>query len=403
MNNQRMASGSSASAGRLATWGIASGALVIPLTTIVSHSFSRSTYPLLLPAIKDDLSLSNTQAGVGGTAIFVAYLAGVIAVTVLAGRFEPHIIMRSGLVTCAAGLTLITVAPGLPLLITGLSIANFGTAGIWITAPLLATRDVAPRRRGLVIGMLTGSMGLAGSLVALGTRGLRSATDNDDLWRPIYGVEAALAVVVLGLVLVTIAARTSAKIPGRGISLTSLRSMPGWIPVTVAYTAFGAVTSGYGSFLAEALESDGGISRSSVATIYLALGFGSLIGSPLVGWTSDRFGRRSAMTAVLLMSATAAGAVALLTGGALVVLVVVFGGMWAGYPALTATYVRDHLDDRAFGSAFGTMTIFYGLAAVAPPVLAGIVADARGSFELPYLGFAGLAIFGAIAISRTPA
>ncbi|MEZ5225207.1 MAG: hypothetical protein R2710_00630 [Acidimicrobiales bacterium] len=41
--------------------------------------------------------LSNTQAGVGGTAIFAAYLTGVIVVTLVSGAVEPVTILRSGL------------------------------------------------------------------------------------------------------------------------------------------------------------------------------------------------------------------------------------------------------------------------------------------------------------------
>lgn len=386
---------------RTAALGLGTAALILPLTTIVSHSFGRSTYPLLLPAMKDDLLGSNTQAGFGGTAIYIAYLTGVAIVTLVAGRFEPMSIMRSGLLTSGLGLALVSVAPNVPILMVGLMFASGGGAGIWITAPLLATEGVPPERRGVVIGVLTGSIGVATSIVALGARLGRSAADDDGLWRPVFAVEAGVTAAILIAVLTLVRSRSTRPVGGRP-SLDALRRLPHWKLVTGAYVCFGAVAAGYSSFLAEALEADTGLSRASVANVYILLGFSSMIGAPLTGWASDRWGRRSAMLVVMVGLGAGSGVIALGTGSLVVVSVIAFGGMWSSYPTLTATYVRDHLDDRSFSSAYGTMTIFYGLVAIVPPATTGAIADATGSFTLPYLLVAGAAVLGALILVRIP-
>ena len=277
---------------RLGAAGLSTAAIVIPLTTIVSHSFGRATYPLLLPAIKDELLSSNTAAGVGGTAIFSAYLAGVFVVTLVSGLLEPVKILRIGLMVSGAGLAVIALAPTFAVLLVGLVLSSAGGAGIWITAPLLATEGVAPNRRGIVIGFLTGAIGLATSSIALGTRLARNSSGDPELWRPIYAAEAVATLVIVVVVVMAIKAKTTARVGGARISLTGLRAVPGWRPITTAYVMFGVIASGYTSFLAEALEEDGGLSRSSVANIYIGLGISSLIGAPLMGWVSDRAGRR---------------------------------------------------------------------------------------------------------------
>ncbi len=387
---------------KLAAVGLSTAAIIIPLTTMVSHSFARSTYPLLLPAIKDDLLTSNTQAGFGGTAIFFAYLLGVLVVTLASGAVEPVTILRVGLVVSGLGLALIAVAPTYPVLLAGLVLSSGGGAGIWITAPLLATSGVARHRRGVAIGLLTGSVGLATSAVALGTRLARNTTDQPQLWRPVYLVEAGLTALIIAVVVVALRRPPSAAL-GRGrISLAGLRAVPGWKPITLAYVMFGAIAAGYTSFLAEALEEDGGLSRNAVANIYIGLGLSSLVGAPVAGWISDRAGRRRALMVVMVMIITVATTVALVTGPGLALVVVTLGGMWSSYPALTATYMRDHLEDRAFGAAYGTMTIFYGLAAVPAPIVVGALADWRGSFTLSYLGVSMLAVVGLLALRRLP-
>ncbi|MCP3910378.1 MAG: YbfB/YjiJ family MFS transporter [Actinomycetia bacterium] len=385
-----------------ATAGIGIAAIVIPLTTVVSHSFARSTYPILLPAMKDDVLSSNTVAGIGGTIIYIAYLAGVVAVTLLSARLEPIEIMRTGLNVAAAGLLLTAIAPNTEILMAGLLFSSAGGAGIWITAPVLATAEVPPERRGLVIGLLTGSVGLGTSLVALGTRVARGAADNDGLWRPVFGVEALVTLAILAMVALKVRPATTSRISSGGINLAALKQLPGWAPVTLAYVCFGVVASGYASFLAEALEADAGVSRSGVAYIYIVMGISSLVGAPLMGAVSDRFGRRTSMVGVLV--ALGVGSVVIALGSKLLVVVGVtlFGGMWSSYPTLTATYVRDHIDDRTFGSVYGTMTIFYGTAAVVPPLVTGLIADASGSFTVPYLLVAGFAAIAAIVALRIP-
>ncbi|MDG2112684.1 MAG: MFS transporter [Actinomycetota bacterium] len=386
---------------RRAALGLGTAALILPLTTIVSHTFGRSTYPLLLPAIKDDLLGSNTQAGFGGTAIYIAYLTGVAIVTVVAGRLEPMTIMRWGLFTSGVGLAMVSVAPNFALLMVGLMFASGGGAGIWITAPLLATEGVPPERRGVVIGVLTGSIGVATSIVALGTRLSRSAAENDDLWRPVFATEAVATAVILILVIALVRSRSTTRVGGR-LSLDALRQLPHWKLITGAYVCFGGVAAGYSSFLAEALETDNGLSRSTVANVYIALGFSSMIGAPLTGWASDRWGRQRAMLLVLFGLAGGSAVIAFGSGSLVVVSVIAFGGMWSSYPTLTATYVRDHLDDRQFSSAYGTMTIFYGLVAIVPPTTSGAIADATGSFTVPYVIVATAAVLGGLILLRVP-
>lgn len=387
---------------RAPIFGIGIAALVLPLTTIVSHTFGRSSYPLLLPAIKDDVLETNTVAGFGGTVIYLAYLVGVVIVTALAGRTEPMSILRAGLVLSVVGLALLGFARTVPMVFIGLFFASAGGAGIWITAPGLATEQVAPERRGFVIGFLTASVGLGTSLLALGTRIARSATGDEGLWRPVFTVEALVAALILAAVVVLVRANTTAA-TGSGISLVALRRLPHWKRITVAYVIFGGIGAGYAAFLAETMETDAGLSRSVVANVYIAMGFTSVIAAPLVGSLSDRIGRRSAKMGVML--ALFVGSAAVAVGGRWVVIVSVLalGGMWASYPTLTATYVRDHLDAREFGSAYGTMTIFYGLAAIVAPAAAGVVADQLGGFAVPYLSVSALALIGTVVLWTIPA
>ncbi len=375
---------------------------ILPLTTIVSHAFGRSTYPLLLPVIRDDILGSNTEAGLGGTVVFLAYLTGVVTVTWVSVRVEPLRILQAGVGLSVLGLVLLSWAQSLPMLLAGLAIASGSGAGIWITAPVIITSGVPPERRGLVIGLLSASIGLASAVVAGGTRLAWDFTGNANLWRPVFAVEAAFAFAVFLALLLLVRPEGSSAPDGATKSsprMESLRRIPTWLRLTAAYVCFGVVASGFQSFLAAALEEDAGLARETVALVFMGSGLASVVGAPFAGWLSDRLGRPAAMGFVMAAMGVGSLCVATLGGPVLIVVIVLFGGLWASYPTLTATYVRDHLDQRAFSAAFGVMTIAYGIVAVIPPLAVGLVADRFGTFSGVYMTLAVTATLGAVLVS----
>ena len=165
---------------------------------------------------------------------------------------------------------------------------------------------------------------------------------------------------------------------------------------------FGVIASGFSSFLAAVLEQDVGLARSTVSYIYIGMGLASIVGAPTMGLVSDRVGRRSALLAVMIAMAVGSLVIAFAPTAAVVVGVIAFGGLWASYPTLTATYVRDHLDAREFNAAYGVMTIFYGLASILPPLLVGVLADELGNFTAVYLVIAATAGIGVVIVGGIP-
>ncbi len=372
--------------------------ILICLTPIVSHSFGRSVYGLLLPAIEDDLGLSHAEAGLPGTGIYVMYIAGVLLVAVFAPRTEPINIMRSALALGVVGLAIASLATDIFWLTVGVSLVGGSGAGIWLTAPVLVTTYVSASRRGAVIGLLSAAIGLSNIVLGLGTGQLRRTLNDETAWRPIWVFAliftAGLLVALIGFARFP----RTAKVSG-GFNLEALRRLPGWVRVTVAYALFGGISAGFNSFILAALE-DGDLSRNTTTSIFSLMGVAIVLTAPTLGALSDRFGRPtllSAASGILIVSnlLVAFGTGWTVAGGA-----ILFSCASGSVPALIAAHLRDHVDNRQFSRVLATMTILFSIVASITPGAVGWLADSTGSFQQSYLLLAVLAC-GALVLFLT--
>lgn len=381
--------------------GIPAASGIIVFTTIVSHTFGRSIYGVLLPAMKSDFGISNARAGAGSTTIFVAYLLGLVLVANVATRFEPINIMRAGLAIGAVGLAVLTVAPTFELAMVGLGLAAGSGAGIWMTAPVLATDGVPVNRRGFVIGLLSGTIGLGSFIFGMGTNALRSSSGNDDLWRPVWLASAVFTLLLLVLTILFVRPEKTEQVGG-GFSLDRLTAVEGWKALTAGYAFFGMVIAGLQPFLVVTLEEDAGLTRAQAATVWALMGVGGIFSAPALGLVSDKVGRRPLIVSIMML--IGAGCLVLALGRGLPVAagVMIFGTTWGALPAMVAAQLRDQLDAREFSSAFATMTLFYSLFAVGSGPLVGYLADQSGSFRNSFLLLAAMSAVASVAFSRLP-
>lgn len=370
---------------------------LVCFTATVSHSFGRSVYGLLVPAIEADLGISHAEAAVPATAIYAAYVAGVVLVAAVGARFEPITIMRAGLAVAAAGLLVSGSATNLTMLTIGVGLTGMAGAGIWLTAPVLATAFVPAHRRGLVIGLLLATIGVSNIVLGFVTNSLRDRAGDETLWRPVVQIETAVTLLLLAGLIVLARFPSTRRIDG-GFSLDQLRLVPGWLKLTLAYALFGGMTAAFASFVVAAVEEQGGFSPNGATLVFMAMGIGGVILAPTTGALSDRFGRLQmlalSLTALLLANLfIALGPKPVVAVGA-----VLYGSAAGATPALVATYVRDHVEDRTFSRVLATMTLLFSVMAAVTPAVIGVVADATGSFTVPYLLMAAMTAVSVVAV-----
>lgn len=374
--------------------------LLLALCGVVSHTLARSTFPVLLPAIEDELLDSHQQAGLLTTINFGAYLCGVALVTTISGRYEPIRVLLTGLVSAAMGFVLLSMADGFGLLGLGLALTGLGSAGIWMSVPAIATSTVPANRRGTVMGLLSSMMGLGIVTVSQGTNAFRAVRSDDQAWRPTWVAASIYAVVLIMLIAALLRPPKTARIAG-GVSLTRLRTVPGWLSLIVGYWLFGAIVASFTPFFGVALE-ESGLSRAHVGNLYSAFGLAAVIGAVSFGRVSDRVGRRPVLLGAMLVIAASGLLVVVGREPYAAIAAVSFGVASYTFPVLVAAHLSDHLKDREFSNAFGALTLIYGTALVIGPVISGTIGDSRFGFDLVFLLVTALACVSAVFLSRLP-
>jgi MFS family permease len=78
----------------------------------------------------------------------------------------------------------------------------------------------------------------------------------------------------------------------------------------------------------------------------------------------------------------------------------IFGLAFAGVPATTATYLWHRLTVREFGSAFGVITLVFGVGQLLAPQIGGWLGDALSSFTLVFVLAAAVAAAASLGSGR---
>ena len=374
---------------------------LVGLAATVAQAFGRFTYSVLLPAVRDDLGLSNSLAGFLGTVNVAAYLLGTLLVIRATARLRLVTLLRTGMVLAVVGLAGASIAPGGPALAVALVVLGLGGACIWIPSPALAAAAVPDERRGVAVGLIGAGIGLgivsAGQLATV----LRDRL-GDQAWQDVYRIEAVIGLVV-AVVIIGVLRPADDPTPSRsGSGFAVLRTMDGWRALVAAYAAFGLSYLLALTYLTARLEDDAGFTEAAAASVFAASGVAGIFGGVALGWLTDRLGPRRVL--VIGFSGIAAAGLAILTGAVPVVYAgaLLLGTMFSGVPSVIAVYIVQHSDATTYGPRYAVATLAFGAAQVSAPQLGGLIADVTGTFTMVFLLSAVTAVLGAVASWQLP-
>ena len=376
---------------------------LIAATAGVAQSFGRFAFGVVLPAVREDLGLSNTIAGSLATVNVGAYLVGTIVVAAAAAKYKLLAIMRIGFLFALLGLVLAATAPNVWAVGVAMFSSGFGGALIWIPAPVIAAAAVPAAKRSMAIGLLGTGMGSGVVFASQLSSYIREAS-GDEAWRSVYVVLAVIALVVLTAAFVLIGHEQNdpAGTKGGFGGFTALKRMRGWLPLTSAYTSFGFMYLLVLAFLVTRLEDDNGWTSSRASLAFTLVGVAMMFGGPIFITFATRVGSRLGLAFaftgwIIVVLLVLPGWFAVTLPGS-----VAIGLLFAGIPTMITLYVVENTTVEDYGPSFAAATLAFGVAQMISPQVGGILADLSGSFTVVFLLSAALAATGLAAAVRLP-
>lgn len=352
----------------------------------------------MLPEVKADIGMTDTQAGIGFTLMWGLYAVLQYPSGRLSDVLSRKLLLVTGLGVAAVGFIVIGSAPGYLVFLGGAAVIGVG-AGLYPTAARALVSDLYVKRRGRAFGFHTASGDLGGVVAA----GLSAAVLAVAVWQAAYvpvvlavlGVAVALHVWVREEYAVGTVELAVGETMRRLVGTSTVRRL------LFAYTLYAFVWQAATGFLPTYLQ-EGKELPSVVATISFALLFGvGVLVKPVAGSVSDRIPRP-----VLAPMVCGVGAVALLVVviaqssiGVLVGTVVFAAGLMAFPPVMQAYLMDTFPADSAGGDLGAIRSVYIGLGAFGTTYV-GVVADWM-SYRLAFLGLAAMLGVSAVVVATT--
>jgi MFS family permease len=363
-------------------WLMIATGMLIALVVVV---LARLAYGLILPFMREDLGLSYQQAGTLGTASALGYLCLVMFAGVYAARWGGRAAVFLGLALTTAGFIGLSLASNYVVLMVLMAMLGFGTAfGYTPAISLLA--GWFPERRGAVIGMVNSGVGIG----MLGTGMLvpyLSAADTATGWRLAWGLFAgisALAVATAFLFLRNPPSIVSASGTPAPVDKSSVYRNRQVIIVGLLYGVIGITYIAQAIFM-YSFALDAGVPALTAGKLAALAGVLSIFSSPVWGWLSDQFGRRSSLVASVSLTLIGTLIPVLwpsLPGFAAHFIIVgcTMSGMFTSVLAASA----EHVKPAQAPLAMSYVTLFYAIGQFMGPAAAGLVIEQAGGFRAAF-------------------
>ncbi|MDP6130088.1 MAG: MFS transporter [Dehalococcoidia bacterium] len=380
--------------------------LTLLVATVAGHGIKHifnSAFFILLPEIKTGLLLSNTQVGTLSTVRNVVGGLFNLPAGFTADRFSRRRAEILGLSIALVGFfaMLLGLAPNFWVAMVASALMTAAIA-FWHPAAISSLSRHFAARRGFAIALhgTGGSLGetigptLAGALIiVLGWRLVLQ-------WSVIPGILLGLLV---WFVLRSVPTGESAAASMKSY-LRAFRQLFRNGRVLLVLLFAGGYTGGHAvvlTFLPIYLREDAGVS-SVVVGLYLSLAnVGGIVSQPLLGYASDRLGRKAVLAPSLTILALSTLSLYLAPPGWIFALVVLVMGAFA-FP-LMSIHLAAVMDLTEGGIQATAVSLVFGSAVVVSgitPTLAGILADAL-SVKATFLMAGGILLATALAAAVT--
>lgn len=339
-------------------------ALWLALGTASALGLARFAYGLLLPAMRDDLHWTLSEAGMMSTANGLGYLLGALLTPVAVHRMGATDTFRWGMILTAVSLATTAAGDHTLALLATRAVAGVAGAAVFITGGVIASHIATRAASGAPITIYFAGTGLG--IVFSGV----TIPPLADHWRLAWlglGVAAALATLISWR-----AARTGEETTTAGAGRAHVRPLWG---IALAYLLFAAGYITYITFLSAYLA-DQHAPLGQVVLTWTALGLAVVAAPALWSRPTARWPGTRALTTLLgLLAGGATLALAAPAPPVILASAVVYGATFMGVPAAVTALIRANTPPADWTATLAVFTTLFAAGQTAGPWLAGILAD----------------------------
>ncbi len=367
-------------------------ALALSLGAAVSLGFARFNYALLLPAMRQDLAWTYTQAGSMNTANALGYMIGALMAAPIGKRVGLARTFWVSMIAVGVAMLLTGFVSSFPLLLIFRTLAGFAGATTFIIGATLASQLAGSGRGGLILGIYFSGIGIG---VFLASLGLPQLLEQDiTVWRTAWIV---MGIVSLFFAIFGRQAATSIIPPqtsAQGGSTTFYS--PTLIPATVAYFLFGFGYITYMTFVISLLRSSG-VGANGVAIFWFIFGVASMANAFIWSRLLDKAKGGQAMATVMAIIALG-GVLPVLSTSNLSILLsaILFGGAALTVVSSVTNIMRKSLPPGGWARGIAIVTIIFSVGQTLGPIVSGALADRSDSLNGGFILSASMLFLGAL-------
>lgn len=368
---------------------IATGVLVV----IVVLVFARLAYGLILPFMREGLKLDYQQAGNLGTASALGYLCLIMVSGIVAARWGGRMTIMIGVLLTTAGFCGLSVSSNYILMVCWMVLLGFGTAFSY-TPTISLLVGWFPHRRAGVIGAANSGAGIGMLLVGSLVPYLNEVFSGIG-WRVTWAVFA-----VAGFLTALAVFYLLPNAPETGVTAAKQeRSGNGAIYRNRHVIRIGLLYAIMGStYVVQAIfmysyALSAGLSAIAAGRLAAMSGILSIFSGPVCGWLADRFGRRAVIQALVLADLVGTALPVLwpsLAGFALYYFII--GLAMSGLFTVVLAAATEAVPSRDAPVAVSYVTLFYAVAQLVCPAIAGLVIETAGGFRPVFAGNVALLV-----------
>ena len=387
--------------------------LVLFLTWLLFGMYyvNRFNYSPMIPLLKVDLGITNTQAGWLMALFFISYTIFQLPAGLLGDRFGPRKVLTWGAVISIAGNLIFSQAASLGILSLGQLVNGLGQSMGWTSSLKLIVSWFPRSRRATAIGFFATCV-TAGSSFGIRLSGFLG----DHLgWRSSFIIPPVLLAVVALLFWMMVKDNPQEKglpdfddeihlerqienDPKSRLSLV-LTNRILW-SVALVYFCFVYVQFGCLVWIPSFLKEAYAMSVDRASTISAIVLIPGVFASPLAGFLSDHYfgGKRKPL--ILILMFILALATFLLSQDVSITLAIglltIVGLMIIMPDVLLAAYPSDILSRKLSATGMGFLTTFTSIAGIITTPLSGKIIDLFDSYAAVFFSFAVMALTGTL-------